>query len=64
MTTGETFLLPSIQPYSVTILIDRKHVDVTVTGSILSSFADVLAKILVEPLCAGIEKEVATILNK
>jgi hypothetical protein len=54
-TTGETYLLPSILPYSVKIMIDRKHVDITVTGSILSSFADVLSKILIEPLCSAIE---------
>lgn len=38
-------LLPYLNPFGVTLIIDRQHVDVTVTGSILSNFADVIAKI-------------------
>lgn len=57
-------LLPSFQAYHVTVMIDRKHVDVTVTGSILSNFADVLAKIFIGKICDGIEVEVAHILTK
>ena len=38
-------LLPYFNPYGVDLIIDRQHVDVTVTGSILSNFADVIAKI-------------------
>jgi len=38
-------------------------VDVTVTGSILSQFADILAELFVGPICDGVEAEVVMILN-
>ena len=62
-TDGEN-LLPYINPYGVTVMIDRKHVDIQVFGSILSNFADVLAKVFRGKICDGIEVEVAQVLTK
>jgi monomeric isocitrate dehydrogenase len=57
-------LLPYINPFGVNLIIDRRHVDVTVTGSILSNFADVIAKIFTSQICDGVEVVVEQILNK
>ena len=64
MATDGINKLPYINPYGVTVMIDRKHVDIQVFGSILSNFADVLAKLFRGKICDGIEVEVAHILTK
>ena len=43
--------------------IDRNSLSVTVTGSVLSNFADVITELFKGPICDQIELEVVGILN-
>jgi len=61
---GSGRLISHILPYGVKLNIDRRKIDVTVTGSILSNFADVIAEIFSGKIADAVENLVADILNK
>jgi hypothetical protein len=57
-------LLQNFQPYKVQTIIDRDHVDVTVSGTIFAGLADIIAKIFRGPICDEVEVVVVDQLNK
>jgi len=56
-------LLPYVDHFGVAMNIDRNSLSVTVTGSVLSNFADVITELFKGPICDQIEIVVVGILN-
>lgn len=61
---GSGRLISFILPYGIKLNIDRRKIDVTVTGSILANFADVIAELFSGKIADAVEVLVEDILIK
>jgi hypothetical protein len=61
---GSGRLISRILPYGIKLNIDRRKIDVTVTGSILANFADVIAELFSGKIADAVEVLVEDILIK